>query len=120
MIQEIENRSEYGYFTISYNDVSLGCFPDSKEIIKFNDNGKGGSQKGIDHFSKEQLKDFALTILQGYIFSHKEMAMMINDAVSEQDLMNQKRLILLIRDVLETLSIFIEEYESKILDPYRE
>lgn len=119
MINSIENNSKYGHFTINYNSEHLGCFPDEKEIIKINDNGVGGSQKSISHFSKEQINSFLVIIAQAYVFSHKEMKLMIEQELSSAHLENQKSLIFLIRNVMEIITNYLNNYDSEILDSYR-
>jgi len=119
MINDIKNSSEYGHFTIHHDDRKLGCFTEEDSSLKINDNGNSGSQKGISNFSKHQLKDLALIILESYIYSHKKMKEMIEQEVSEKVLSDQKRLILLIRDVLETLTSYISDYHKIVLDPYK-
>ncbi|MBP5983920.1 MAG: hypothetical protein KA734_09365 [Fluviicola sp.] len=119
MIKSIENNSKFNYFTINYESKHLGCFLDKNEIIKINDNGFGGSQISITHFSKEQINSFLVVIAQAYIFAHKEMKMMIKQELSPNDLENQKILIFLIRNVIEIFSDYLNKYDSEILDSFR-
>ncbi len=75
---EIENKSQFGWFSIKYNDSSVGCFTKVNEPFKINYNKSGGSQTEMNNYSLTELEKIILIILNSYIFSHERLEKMIN------------------------------------------
>lgn len=119
MIKEVENKSQFNWFNIIYTNGNVGCFTNEKENLKINFNKDGGSQTDMRTFSLSELEKISLIILNAYLFSHKKLEEMINNNFSDIELANQQKLIILIRNVLKEITEYINSYNEKIIEKYR-
>jgi hypothetical protein len=75
--------------------------------------------KFLSSFSKPELQDIKLILLDAYVYSYDLLEESILKSSSKEDLETQKKTIKEIRENLRKIANYIDSYESEILSEYK-
>ena len=86
--------------------------------VRCKENGDS-SLKVLKDLNKAEVVHHLLIVSKAYAFAHETLDRLINEEASEAELNKQDKLIKLIRKVLKGLAKYEENYDTEVLDKYK-
>ncbi len=109
------NNYNTGYLIVEMDNCKIDCIIKSGNLkIGLNKKNIGFFEESLDFYSVDKLKEISFIILNAYLFSQKQLIEFKYNKSSVELIEKQKEMILKIREILNIIIDYINNYDSKI------
>ena len=119
MIKEVKNYIGYGYFNITFKNETIRFMTQNMDNPTFGYPEQNRFYcKDLSTFSLEEINKVTIILLNGYLFTRKELDTMIKSKLSDKELSNQQQFVITIRNFLSKITEYANSYDAEVLSKY--